>query len=179
MGESRELNCCCFSTFIFIDRTLLDPGVRVRASVSSSPRSGSKGTESIDHGKLDDTRRSVHTWEQPSGEQRPSAQTASSVDAQYLIEKVIRARIYDSLYWKEHCFALNGAYYISCSFATAIVRSWREALMLSRIAHRPSDCAQGDRRSPRPTDAHGVHVPYAQAVTAAARAGNLDRVPAG
>ncbi|EIW66744.1 hypothetical protein TREMEDRAFT_18685, partial [Tremella mesenterica DSM 1558] len=26
---------------------------------------------------------------------------------QYLIEKVIRARIYDSLYWKEHCFALN------------------------------------------------------------------------
>jgi hypothetical protein len=27
---------------------------------------------------------------------------------QFLIEKVIRARIYDSLYWKEHCFALNG-----------------------------------------------------------------------
>ncbi|OXG82365.1 pre-mRNA-splicing factor 38A [Cryptococcus neoformans Gb118] len=26
---------------------------------------------------------------------------------QYLIEKVIRARIYDSLYWKEHCFALT------------------------------------------------------------------------
>jgi len=113
MGESRELNCCCFSTFIFIDRTLLDPGVRVRTSVSSSPRSGSKGTESIDHGKLDDTRRPVHTWEQPSGEQRLSVQTASSVDAQYLIEKVIRARIYDSLYWKEHCFALNGAYQIA------------------------------------------------------------------
>ncbi|SCV67652.1 BQ2448_5263 [Microbotryum intermedium] len=28
---------------------------------------------------------------------------------QYLIEKVIRARIYDSLYWKEHCFALDAA----------------------------------------------------------------------
>ncbi|WWC70758.1 uncharacterized protein I206_104709 [Kwoniella pini CBS 10737] len=26
---------------------------------------------------------------------------------QYLIEKVIRARIYDSLYWKEQCFALT------------------------------------------------------------------------
>ncbi|WVO12607.1 hypothetical protein L204_100212 [Cryptococcus depauperatus] len=26
---------------------------------------------------------------------------------QYLIEKVVRARIYDSLYWKEHCFALT------------------------------------------------------------------------
>ncbi|KAI5476079.1 pre-mRNA-splicing factor 38A [Pseudohyphozyma bogoriensis] len=28
---------------------------------------------------------------------------------QYLIEKVIRSRIYDSLYWKEHCFALDAA----------------------------------------------------------------------
>ncbi|CAD6568509.1 MAG: U4/U6-U5 snRNP complex subunit prp38 [Tremellales sp. Tagirdzhanova-0007] len=26
---------------------------------------------------------------------------------QFLIEKVIRARIYDSLYWKEQCFALT------------------------------------------------------------------------
>lgn len=26
-----------------------------------------------------------------------------------MIEKVIRARIYDSVYWKEHCFALNAA----------------------------------------------------------------------
>ncbi|RSH89405.1 hypothetical protein EHS25_002517 [Saitozyma podzolica] len=26
---------------------------------------------------------------------------------QFLIEKVIRARIYECLYWKEHCFALN------------------------------------------------------------------------
>jgi pre-mRNA-splicing factor 38A len=28
---------------------------------------------------------------------------------QYLVEAVIRNRIYDSLYWKEHCFALTGA----------------------------------------------------------------------
>ncbi|KAM0788490.1 hypothetical protein ACM66B_001622 [Microbotryomycetes sp. NB124-2] len=28
---------------------------------------------------------------------------------QYLIEKVIRARVYESIYWKEHCFALNAA----------------------------------------------------------------------
>jgi pre-mRNA-splicing factor 38A len=26
---------------------------------------------------------------------------------QFLIEKVIRSRIWDSNYWKEHCFALN------------------------------------------------------------------------
>ena len=29
---------------------------------------------------------------------------------QYLVEAVIRNRIYDSIYWKEHCFALTGAF---------------------------------------------------------------------
>jgi pre-mRNA-splicing factor 38A len=28
---------------------------------------------------------------------------------QHLVEKVVRARIYDSPYWKEHCFALTAA----------------------------------------------------------------------
>lgn len=27
---------------------------------------------------------------------------------QYLIEKIIRTRIYESLYWKESCFGLTG-----------------------------------------------------------------------
>jgi pre-mRNA-splicing factor 38A len=27
---------------------------------------------------------------------------------QYLIEKIIRTRIYDSRYWKEECFGLTG-----------------------------------------------------------------------
>ena len=27
---------------------------------------------------------------------------------QFLIEKITRMKIYDSLYWKEHCFALTG-----------------------------------------------------------------------
>ena len=34
---------------------------------------------------------------------------------QFLIEKVIRARIYDSLYWKEQCFALTGKHTSSSS----------------------------------------------------------------
>lgn len=29
------------------------------------------------------------------------------VNPQYLIEKIIRTRIYDCKYWKEDCFALN------------------------------------------------------------------------
>lgn len=28
---------------------------------------------------------------------------------QYLIEKIIRTRIYESRYWKEDCFALSGS----------------------------------------------------------------------
>ncbi|KAI7881452.1 PRP38-domain-containing protein, partial [Lichtheimia hyalospora FSU 10163] len=30
-------------------------------------------------------------------------------DPQHLVEKIIRERIYDSLYWKEHCFGLSSA----------------------------------------------------------------------
>eukprot|EP00038_Savillea_parva_P000092 m.94088 g.94088 ORF g.94088 m.94088 type:complete len:426 (-) comp10034_c0_seq3:120-1397(-) len=35
------------------------------------------------------------------------AATAHSTNPQYLVEKIIRTRIYDSLYWKESCFALT------------------------------------------------------------------------
>ncbi|CAK9780797.1 PRP38-domain-containing protein [Cutaneotrichosporon oleaginosum] len=34
-------------------------------------------------------------------------QTVHGGDPQNLVEKVIRARIYDSTYWKEHCYTLN------------------------------------------------------------------------
>ena len=39
-----------------------------------------------------------------------TARTALSVhgtNPQFLVEKTVRARIYDSVYWKEHCFALT------------------------------------------------------------------------
>jgi len=35
------------------------------------------------------------------------AQTVKGTNPQYLIEKIIRTRIYDSQYWKEECFALT------------------------------------------------------------------------
>jgi pre-mRNA-splicing factor 38A len=31
---------------------------------------------------------------------------------QNLVEHILRNRIYDSLYWKQHCFALNGKFAI-------------------------------------------------------------------
>ncbi len=36
------------------------------------------------------------------------AQSIKGTNPQYLVEKIIRTRIYDSKYWKEDCFALTG-----------------------------------------------------------------------
>jgi pre-mRNA-splicing factor 38A len=36
------------------------------------------------------------------------AKTVHGTNPQYLIEKIIRTRIYDSRFWKEDCFALSG-----------------------------------------------------------------------
>lgn len=38
-----------------------------------------------------------------------SIRTAHGTVPQFLIEKIIRERIYESLYWREHCFGLNAA----------------------------------------------------------------------
>ncbi|CAF4771033.1 unnamed protein product, partial [Rotaria sp. Silwood2] len=35
------------------------------------------------------------------------APTIKGTNPQYLIEKIIRSRVYDSRYWKEDCFALT------------------------------------------------------------------------
>nr|CAD2202721.1 unnamed protein product [Meloidogyne enterolobii] len=35
------------------------------------------------------------------------AHTVKGTNPQYLIEKIIRTRIYDSIYWKEQCFGLS------------------------------------------------------------------------
>ena len=37
-----------------------------------------------------------------------TAKTVKGTNPQFLVEKIIRQRIYDSMYWKEHCFALTG-----------------------------------------------------------------------
>ncbi len=37
------------------------------------------------------------------------ANTVKGTNPQYLVEKIIRTRVYDSRYWKEECFALSGA----------------------------------------------------------------------
>jgi len=36
------------------------------------------------------------------------AQSVKGTNPQYLVEKIIRSRIYECRYWKEECFALSG-----------------------------------------------------------------------
>ena len=36
------------------------------------------------------------------------ASSIKGTNPQYLVEKIIRTRIYESKYWKEQCFALTG-----------------------------------------------------------------------
>uniref|UniRef100_A0A915MK84 Pre-mRNA-splicing factor 38 n=1 Tax=Meloidogyne javanica TaxID=6303 RepID=A0A915MK84_MELJA len=38
------------------------------------------------------------------------AHTVKGTNPQYLIEKIIRTRIYDSIYWKEQCFGLSAPF---------------------------------------------------------------------
>lgn len=37
----------------------------------------------------------------------PFAATVHGTNPQHLIEKITRSKIYSSMYWKEHCFALS------------------------------------------------------------------------
>ena len=39
-----------------------------------------------------------------------NAKTVKGTNPQYLVEKIIRSRIYESKYWKEQCFALSGKF---------------------------------------------------------------------
>jgi hypothetical protein len=40
----------------------------------------------------------------------PAARSIHGTNPQNLIEKIVRGRIYASMYWKEHCFGLTGKF---------------------------------------------------------------------
>ncbi len=46
------------------------------------------------------------------------AKSIKGTNPQYLVEKIIRTRIYDCKYWKEDCFGLTGNYSSSKSSST-------------------------------------------------------------
>ena len=37
------------------------------------------------------------------------ARNVHGTNPQYLVEKIVRMRIYDNMYWKEHCFGLTAS----------------------------------------------------------------------
>lgn len=43
------------------------------------------------------------------------AHSVKGTNPQYLVEKIIRTRIYECRYWKEECFALTGNQFEQCA----------------------------------------------------------------
>ena len=47
-------------------------------------------------------------WSNMANRTAKDAKSIKGTNPQYLVEKIIRTRIYDSKYWKEECFGLTG-----------------------------------------------------------------------
>jgi hypothetical protein len=55
---------------------------------------------------------------------------------QFLVEKILRTRIYESKYWKESCFGLTG------------MNKWKAAKYTHPVRHLVFDCTIGSFSSP-------------------------------
>ena len=51
----------------------------------------------------------------------PMAKSVHGTNSQNMVEKILRLRIYDSLFWKEHCFALTAESLVDKSIELAYV----------------------------------------------------------
>ena len=66
------------------------------------------------------------------------AHSVKGTNPQYLVEKIIRTRIYECRYWKEECFALSGKFHftdfkLSLVFVfLCIVKYWLSRKELAR-----------------------------------------------
>lgn len=63
------------------------------------------------------------------------AVTVKGTNPQYLIEKIIRTRIYDSKYWKEECFALTGYIYYIYIYLKKNIKQDRWLFVYVNIKH--------------------------------------------
>jgi pre-mRNA-splicing factor 38A len=66
----------------------------------------------------------------------------------FLVETVIRNRIYESQYWKEHCFALTGNHLLFFLAPFVLTRFTAESVIDKAIATR---CIGGVYGNQRPT----------------------------
>jgi hypothetical protein len=61
------------------------------------------------NGDIEETLESEPEIDDSEGWQRKQTH---GTNAQFLIEKILRERIYESLYWKEKCFGLNAEKFV-------------------------------------------------------------------
>jgi hypothetical protein len=131
-------------------------------------------TAACSHGEYDHPRSALHPWHEPPGQSRPPQLTTSThILRQYLVEKVIRSRIYDSPYWSMSKRTLSSS--------SPLTTSCRGTLFRAQLclAHRQRALAQVHRGHVREPEADRVHVPRAQAAAAPTRAGDYPRILAG
>ena len=60
-------------------------------------------------------------------------QTVKGTNPQFLIEKIIRLRVYDCTYWKEDCFALTGTFQdkYKCMYPSNFVHFMNQSALYS------------------------------------------------
>jgi len=51
------------------------------------------------------------------------AKSIRGTNPQYLVEKIIRSRIYDSKYWKEECFALTAELLVDKAMELRLIKA--------------------------------------------------------
>lgn len=51
------------------------------------------------------------------------AKSIRGTNPQYLVEKIIRSRIYDSKYWKEECFALTAELLVDKAMELRLIKT--------------------------------------------------------
>lgn len=113
--------------------------------------------------------------EPPSTSSTLPRHTTTDVLPQFLIEKVIRARIYDSIYWKEQCFALTGE-----SLPNPFTTFADPMYLRSDNHHRQSTRTYLHRRCiRRKSETNRVLVVGVEVVGAAAGKGDLAGIPKG
>lgn len=58
------------------------------------------------------------------------AKSIRGTNPQYLVEKIIRSRVYDSKYWKEECFALTAELLVDKAMELRLVNVFIEFFVL-------------------------------------------------
>jgi len=143
------------------------------------------------HGKHNCSRRRPDPWckssglslefltDQPQLHRSCQGLVSSFFFWQFLVEKVIRARIYESSFWKEHCFALTGRPNLEsnpCSGNPVFLTSKAFIAPYSWILDWQGDWTQEHWWRLRQSETNRIHVPAPKAAANSTREGDFSGV---